>query len=168
MSSELTQEYLREQLHYEQDDGTFKWNVSNSPRVKVGDVAGTVNNKGYRIIRINGKDYKAHRLAFLYMTGEFPPEQIDHINHKRDDNCFINLRLASNQENHKNRKMSVRNKSGFNGVYWHKHANKWLANININGKKKYLGLFKDLNEAINARKDANKKYKFHTNHGVVL
>jgi hypothetical protein len=166
MVTDLTQEDLREQLHYEQDDGTFKWKVSSAKRVKVGDVAGTVDSvTGYRRIRINGKRYFAHRLAFLYMAGEFPPEGVDHINHDRLDNRWVNLRPASQQENNKNVSMSVRNKSGFTGVHWYKPLDKWMANIKINGKSKHLGYFKDLDEAIACRKEANTKYGFHQNHG---
>jgi hypothetical protein len=162
---ELTQEYLREILTYEQDDGTFKWKVSNNLSVKVGDVAGSVDKRGYLRIGIDGKTYRAHRLAFLYMTGEFPLSGTDHINHDKLDNRFINLRVASQQDNGRNRSINTNNKSGFTGVCWYKHTNKWRTQININGKKKHLGYFKDLAEAINARKNANVENGFHTNHG---
>ena len=165
MKIEITQDCLKEQLHYEPTTGLFTWKVSNNNRIKVGDVAGSVRKDGYIHIRINRRYYLSHRLAFLWVTGVFPPEQVDHINHQKDDNRWVNLRVASHQENGRNRSMSIRNKSGFTGVSWHKHANKWVSRIIINGKDEHLGLFKDLDEAINARKRANVKHSFHQNHG---
>jgi hypothetical protein len=162
---ELTQDYLKEQLNYEPTTGLFTRKVSNNYRVKVGDVAGSMTAQGYRQINFNGKVYKAHRLAFLWMNGEFPTNQVDHINHNRLDNRWINLRVASQQENQRNASMRADNKSGFTGVGWHKRDKKWGARIRIKGKNKHLGYFTDLDEAINARKRANVKHNFHQNHG---
>ena len=166
MKNELTQEYLKDILDYNHFNGEFHW-IKRRQGVQIYSIAGCIDKYGYRIIRVNNKSYKSHRLAFLYMTGEFPPEQIDHINHKRDDNRWINLRLVSNQENGRNKSLSVNNKSGFTGVCWYKDRNKWMANIRINGKPKHLGYFTELAEAIAARKDANTKYGFHANHGAI-
>ena len=98
LSRELTQEYLRELLHYEPDDGTFKWKVSKGTK-KVGDVAGSIGKYGCRRIRIDGEDYSVHTLAFLYMSGEFPIKHCNHLNHNRLDNRWVNLRKASQKEN---------------------------------------------------------------------
>jgi hypothetical protein len=163
---DIKQSELKEILHYEPTTGIFKWKVSNNNRINVGDVAGSINSDtGYHRIKINAKSYFAHRLAFLYMTGEFPPEQCDHINHSKDDNRWINLRLVSHQDNQRNRSMRVDNKSGFTGVFLHKATNKWTAQIKIKGKSKHLGLFTELAEAITCRKKANIKYGYHKNHG---
>jgi hypothetical protein len=167
MEIELTQNYLKEQLHYNPTTGEFNWIEKKQGRPLNG-IAGTMDKDGYRCIRINGKSYKAHRLAFLYMTGNFPPEQIDHLNHRRDDNSFINLRHASHKENQRNASMSSNNKSGFTGVSWYKRDKRWVAKIDINGKRKHLGCFKDLDEAITCRKNANVEFGYHTNHGVSL
>lgn len=99
------------------------------------------------------------------MTGSWPKEQIDHINHVRSDNRWINLREATNQENCKNRSISIRNKSGVVGVRWTKGKTKWAAYIHVNSKDKYLGFFFDKFEAICARKSAENKHGFHANHG---
>ena len=163
---ELTQERLKETLHYEPLTGYFTWIKPKQVR-RINGIAGCVDKNGYRLIGINGKLYYAHRLVYLYIKGEFPPEQVDHINHSKDDNRFSNLRLVSNQENHRNQSMRVDNKSGFVGVSFAKNANKWVAYIKINGKPKHLGLFTELAEAIAARKDANTKYGFHQNHGAI-
>ena len=163
---ELTQEYLKEILDYNHFNGEFHW-IKRRKKVQIYSVAGCVNKKGYRCIRIDGKLYFSHRLAFLYMTGNFPSEHCDHLNHNRLDNRWVNLRPVSRQDNNKNRSINANNKSGFTGVHWDKHANKWLAKININCKSKYLGLFTELDDAINARKNANSKYEYHTNHGAI-
>lgn len=90
---ELTQEYLREVLNYEQDNGTFTWKVFKNRGADIGDVAGCRNNRsGYWQIKINRKIYPAHRLAIFYMTGDYPANLVIHINGKRDDNRFINLK----------------------------------------------------------------------------
>ena len=161
----LTQEELKENIHYEPNTGLFTRLKVKSNRIKVGDIAGYINKLGYRIIRINGKSYSAHRLAFLYMDGAFPPNDTDHINHLRADNRFVNLRQVTQVENGRNKSMQSNNKSGFTGVYWHKRASKWVAKIYLNGKDKHLGCFTDIDDAIEARKRANVEHGFHENHG---
>ena len=164
----LTQEMLKENIHYEPKTGLFTRLKAKSNSVKVGDIAGYINKvNGYRAIQINGKIYKAHRLAFLYMTGKFPTDEVDHINHSRDDNRFVNLRKVTRLENLRNQSMYSKNKSGFTGVCWHERDSKWVANIRINGKLKHLGYFKDIDEAIEARKEANIEHGFHGNHGTI-
>ena len=160
----LTQEKLKKTLTYYPKTGLFKWKTPKQRR-KLNSIAGNLDKNGYRFIRIDAKNYFAHRLAYLYMKGSFPPEQCDHKNHQRDDNRFSNLREVSHQENQRNRSMSSNNKSGFTGVSFAKHASKWVAHINISGKKKHLGYFTDKDEAITARQEANIKYGFHFNHG---
>ena len=160
----LTQTKLKEILYYDPETGLFTWLILAGKRVKIGDIAGSLC-QGYLSIMIYGKSYKAHRLAFLYMTGSWPKEQIDHINHVRDDNRWINLREATNQENCKNQSRSKNNTSGVCGVIWHKQHKKWMAYIMTDSKQKHLGLFVDKLEAICARKSAEIKYVFHENHG---
>jgi hypothetical protein len=163
---ELTQTELKEILHYNPETGEFNWIESKQGR-KLNGFVGTIDKtNGYLRIKTNNKRYYAHRLAFLWMTGSFPIKQTDHRNHNRLDNRWINLRTVSRQENQRNRSLNSNNKSGFVGVSWHKHANKWVAQIRINGKLKYLGLFTDLAEAIDTRKKANIKYGYHKNHGT--
>lgn len=162
----LTQEYLKQILHYNPDSGEFFW-IKNTP-IENWKRAGTKNPLRYVQILIQGKIYLAHRLAFIYMKGENPIEQIDHINHNKIDNRWCNLRLVSHQENHRNMPIQLNNKSGHNGIYWHKSANKWCSMIKVNGKNKYLGLFKNIKQAIQARKDAELYYNFHKNHGITI
>ena len=163
----LTQKELKEVLHYDADSGSFTWLKAIATRIKVGCIAGCIDKYGYMIIKINGRNYKAHRLAFLYMDGAFPPNDTDHINHLRADNRFVNLRHATRVENGRNRTRYLKNKSGFTGVYWHERDSKWVARIKINGKLKHLGYFTDIDEAIIARKKANIEFGYHPNHGAV-
>jgi len=145
----LTQERLKDLLHYDPDSGLFAWLVSTSNSVKVGDVAGTIHPKGYRNIMIDGKLYKAHRLTFLYMTGNFPKDQADHIDGDRANNHWSNLRECTNAENQQNRTSNKNSTSKYTGVCWYKRDQKWQAQIRINGKLKNLGRF-DSEEAAHA------------------
>jgi len=163
----INQETLKQQLHYNPETGVFTRLIASARRVKIGDVAGWLDSTGYIQIMVLGKSYRVHRLAWLYVYGNFPPEQVDHINHVRDDNRIINLRLATHQENNKNASMSKRNKSGITGVFWKKQNRKWQARIMVNRKSIHLGFFTDKFEAICARLSANNKYGFHENHGSI-
>jgi len=132
---------LRACLNYNPETGVFTWIVSTGPRVHEGDVAGYIDKAdgGYSRIRIDGKMYQAHRLAWFYQTGVWPPHQIDHINMDRTDNRWANLRIATQTQNMENRGALATNTSGFKGAHWHKHARKWRAQITVNGKKHHLG-----------------------------
>ena len=162
----LTQAELKEFLHYNPFTGIFTWIKYTANSVKIGDNAGCVGSSGYIQIRLKGKKYAAHRLAFLYMTGKLPEEQADHINHIRIDNRWKNLREATNQENSKNMSMKNSNTSGVTGICWDRRAKKWQARIMVDGKNKHLGLFEDINWAIFARWLAEDKLGFHKNHGT--
>jgi len=141
---ELTQEYLKSILNYCPETGVFTRLVPVGCRAKVGDIAGSADKKGYRLIGISGKTYKAHRLAWLYMTGTLPSKQIDHIDGEKSNNRFSNLREATNAQNQSNRPVSQNSKSGYKGVYlvkWNRER-PWMAQIKVMGKDTYLGVFK--------------------------
>lgn len=131
----LTVERLREVLEYIPESGVFIRRVANSNRVKVGQVAGSLSVWGYLEIRIDGRLYKAHRLAWLYMMGRWPRAQIDHINLVKTDNRWDNLREATQAQNSSNREVHPKTKSGLKGVYL--NGLRWEAKIS----GKYLGLF---------------------------
>lgn len=137
----ISQEELKRRLNYDAETGVFTWLNHNGGRIKSGDIAGGIDGKGYAHIRINNKRPKAHRLAWLYMTGSFPYKQIDHINGIKTDNRFCNLRLATQSENKINTPLYKNNSSGFKGVYFHKASGKWNVQIRLNGKNKNLGYF---------------------------
>jgi len=161
----ISQEQLKQQLHYNPETGLFTRLVSNTNRTRVGDIAGCTNRDGYIQIRVLGKEYKAHRLVFLYMTGKFPKDQADHLDHDRKNNQWGNLREASHLDNGRNQGITSNNTSGFNGIGWSERDKKWYARIRVDGKKKHLGVFDLKKDAVKARKDANLKYGFHANHG---
>jgi hypothetical protein len=133
----LTQERLKELLKYDSETGMFYWLVSTSNRVKAGEPAGSISN-GYRIIMVDKRAYRAHRLAWLYAFGSFPVNQIDHIDRDRLNNRICNLRQATNQQNSQNvSRPRSNNKSGYLGV--RKQGDKWVASIYMHGKKTHLG-----------------------------
>ena len=161
----MTQEYLKSLLDYNPETGKFIWKVSKNNRVKCGSEAGAIDFYGYRVIGIDKKRYLAHRLAWLWYYGRWPENEIDHINHKPDDNRLKNLRDVSHKQNGKNQSLSCNNTSGCIGVSWCKRNKKWRATIKANGKYMWLGYFKEKEDAIKAREEAEVKYKFHKNHG---
>jgi hypothetical protein len=140
-------DYVRKRLEYDPDTGVFTW----KPRIDdkrwtaqfAGGVAGSINNKGYRRIRIDGESYVAARLAWVYVYGEWPKNQIDHINRKRDDDRLVNLRDVTHTENNNNRSD---NNGCPEGVYWITRKAKYQAQIPqsvpIFGNT-YLGQYKD-------------------------
>lgn len=139
-ATKVSYERLREVLEYEPSTGIFKWRVDRI-RVRPGDIAGKRKKGGYVEICIDGKGYQAHRLAYLYMTGEHPVFFVDHINLDRYDNRWINLRAATNSQNQMNTPKKSNNTSGFKGVSWHRSEKRWRADIRIDGQKVFLGYF---------------------------
>jgi len=136
----LTQERLKELLSYDPETGVFVWVKKPSTKVKIGSVAG-FNSYGYRRIQIGGAAFCLHRLAWLFMTGAFPPNDIDHINMDKADNRFVNLRAVTRSENMHNIEKQKNNTSGFKGVSYFKRSKKWRADIRINNVQKHLGSF---------------------------
>ena len=161
----LTQARLKEVLHYDPDTGVFTRITKSAQRVNIGDVAGFINNAGYRIIGIDSVQYLAHRLAFLYMTGSFPSHDTDHKYGNKADNRWEKIRSATRQKNARNQKIRSTNKSGVNGVYWVERLNKWLASIEVDSKSINLGHHEDFCDAVAARKRADIEYGFDENHG---
>ncbi len=163
----LTQSRLKELLTYDPDTGIFVW-ILRAGRGGAGCIAGSVRPTGYRYIGIDRKNYRAHRLAWLYVYGKFPDNQIDHKNRKRDDNWIGNLRDVTTIENCKNQTMYKNNTSGIAGVRWHKGQKRWHAQIVVRQKNIYLGSFLGLDEAVDARAKAEIIHDFRPNHGTSL
>ena len=155
----VAQARLKELLDYNPDTGVFTWRKSRGC-VAAGSVAGCMDAKGYLRIRVDGKKYANHRLAWLYVYGEFPADQLDHINRVRNDNRICNLRTATQTENHQNTRKPRTNTSGVVGVCWDKSRGKWIAQITTNGRCKHLGYYGAIEEAAAAR--AAGKAKYHT------
>lgn len=125
----------------------FTWLIDNGKRCWKGKIAGSINSYGYKIIRINKKAYRSGRLAWFYMTGEWPKPFIDHINCIKDDDRWINLREADERQSIHNKGISIRNTSGFKGVTFRHSVNKWQAAINLNGVYHDLGFYDTAEEA---------------------
>lgn len=154
----VTHSRLVELLAYEAETGLFRWRLTRRGS-KEGSVAGCISADGYTRISIDCRNYTAHRLAWMYEQGDFPNAglQIDHINGNRSDNRKENLRLVTNSENQQNRhKKSSWATSKTLGVHWDKRRNSWQAMITLNKKTMFLGRFKSEQDAIKARKDAEK------------
>lgn len=146
----LTQTRLKEVLEYNPDSGVFTWKgVHKIPgKRKQGRIAGTVNSDGYTVIYVDNRQYRAARLAWMYMTGRFPNPTVDHKNRNRTDDRFGNLREATKQQQRINQK-KYRNNGLPKSIYWVR--NKYQVDIVRRGKKHYFGRFDDLQDAINAR-----------------
>lgn len=156
--STLTAEYLRSILDYNPETGVLTRTVSTSPRVKVGDVAGSPDSAGYPKVKVQNRSYTAHRLVWLHYYGTWPKGEIDHINRIKDDNRIANLREVSHEQNMQNKSRYQVNTSGHTGVTWHKLTSKWQAVIRNVQKDVYLGIFDTKEEAIAARKAGELKY----------
>lgn len=142
----ITAEQLRLLLDYDEKTGLFHWRGSLVFHKRRGH-AGWLEPRGYWRICINGKNYQAHRLAWLWVTGEWPAFQIDHANLNKADNRWSNLRQATNSQNHANVGKRRHNTSGIKGVYWHKRRCKWQAAIMVNGSLRALGYCNTKEEA---------------------
>lgn len=156
-ASDLTQSRLRSLLRYEPETGVFTWRKGRKFRVRDGAVAGYVTG-GYRRIQVDGEEYLAHRLAWLYMTGAWPSDQVDHINGCRGDNQWRNLREATNVENSRNVGLFASNTSGISGVHYCKTSRRWIVRIGVHPNRINLGRYKDFFEACCARKSAEYRH----------
>ncbi|HDC4389194.1 TPA: HNH endonuclease [Enterobacter cloacae] len=150
----LTQERLKELFQYNSYTGVFTRIKSTSSRAIKGDIAGTTNSHGYLRFCVDGVVYLSHRLAWLYVYGEFPEGIMDHINGDRKDNRIANLRVVSLRQNALNRKIQSTNTSGIKGVSWCRNSKKWKASIMYEGKHINVGSFSDKQEAAEAIKKA--------------
>jgi hypothetical protein len=138
---DLTAQRLRELLHYDPDTGVFTWRASRG-RARRGAAAGMVNHHGYVEIGIDNIAHRAHRLAWLWVHGQWPAKHIDHINGDMRDNRLCNLRDVDRVINMQNMKRArVDNKSGLLGVCECKRSGRWIASIGFNGKQHRIGRF---------------------------
>jgi len=144
---------LKKLLEYDPDTGIFRW-LRAHQKVQVGDIAGTLDDKGYIRIKVDGRKYRAHRLAWLYMTGHWPIDQIDHRDMVKTNNAFKNLREADNTQTNGNRRRQRNNTSGYRGVSWWKIGRRWRAAIG----KQFIGYFDTRQEAARAYAVAAQRY----------
>jgi hypothetical protein len=156
----ITQVALKEILHYDPDTGLFTFIKKVNRKLMIGQQAGYLN-KGYVLIKLNGTMYRAHRLAWLYVYGEWPELIVDHINGVGADNRIANLRLVTFTGNAQNRKkIAVNNTSGHMGVQFTRNKT-WAAKIKHMGLAIHLGCFASKDEAIASYIEAKKKLHPH-------
>ena len=144
----LTAARLREVVHYDPETGKFTRKVRLAQRHQVGDDACHPMSNGYLRIAIDSERYLAHRLAWLYVHGEWPKHDIDHINGDRTDNRIANLRVGTHAQNMQNRRRpQAGSRSGLIGASWDTHAGKWRAGVQLNGERIHIGMFDSAEEA---------------------
>ena len=137
-----TAERVRQMFDYDTATGQLRWKESPSPNVKIGATAGSISGSGYTYVSVDRQSYRAHRIIWLWITGEDPgADLIDHRDGDRLNNRFANLRRASYSQNNANYKKPRSNTSGYKGVSWSPSHKKWAANIRWQGKLRWLGRF---------------------------
>jgi len=157
---DIDTEKLHQVLSYDKKSGLIRYKKRYS-RMNAGDIAGSYHSDGYIKICFMGKMYQAHRLAWFMVCGEWPDE-IDHINHIKDDNRWRNLRNVTRSENNRNRSLQSNNTSGHHGITYVEKNNHWQ----VYCCKKYIGSRKTKKEAVKLRKKAEKEHGYHENHGT--
>lgn len=165
----VTQQELKKLVKYDPETGLMTRLTSPCNSVKVGDEIGYQSNAAcglsYRKFEWNGVYLQVHRMAWLYMTGDLPAGDIDHIDGNGLNNKWSNLRCVTKEQNSQNRKLNCNNVTGQMGVSYFKQTGKWRAAINIGKVKKHIGYFDSMDDAIMARKKYEKAHNYHHNHG---
>ena len=158
---------LNELLAYNPQTGELRWKVNRRGAAKAGGIAGSLDaSSGYVTIHVDSVNYKAHRICYKMATGwDAGVFEIDHINGVKFDNRLSNLRMVDHATNLRNSPRYSNNSSGYNGIYFHKATQKWMARIKVNTKWHYLGVFEKLEDAVAVRAAADVKHGFHVNHG---
>lgn len=154
----LTADRLRALLCYDPPTGIFTRRISTSSNARAGDIAGYVKKDGYLWITIGGHVYAAHRLAWLYMTGAWPCNEVDHRNLDKSDSRWLNLREATRTQNEQNKGLLASNKSGLKGACWNCKHRQWRAQIHIAKKQIFLGHFNTPEAAHAAYREAAVRY----------
>lgn len=156
-----------ELFRYDYETGVlyWRWRVNNSVP-KTLEAGRQRKSSGYLDVKVHGRLYLVHRIVMLMCYGFYGEGlEVDHINHIRNDNRLCNLRFVTGSENSRNKSVSSKNTSGVTGVYFSKAHKKYIALIGVDRKLIYLGIFETLEGAAEARRQADKKFKFNNNHG---
>jgi len=146
----LTQERLQQLLRYDPDTGEFRWRVQKRANHRAGDIAGCRMRSEYWSIHIDGRCYRAHQLAWLYVQGEWGRPLIDHRDGDPMNNRWRNLRLASHGDNAANRPRLRNNTSGYKGVSFDRRRGRWMAQITHRGRRYCIGRYKTAQDAHSA------------------
>lgn len=154
----LTYTRLRQVLLYNSTNGWFTWKISPAFQIKAGTRAGSLSDYGYRRISIDGNPYYEHVLAYFYIMGRWPTTTINHKNHKKYDNRWENLELATSAEQAQKRGVGKKSISGITGIIWNEKRRKWTVGVTKNGVRKFVGHFSDLEDAKRARSEIEKTF----------
>lgn len=147
----IEQEEVIRLFSYDRLTGIVSWKISPSPSVKAGSRAGTTSRYGYRVVKISKKSFSEHRIIFTIMGIDPSGLEVDHINGKKDDNRFINLRLVDRTGNQQNKIFPCsNNNSGFLGVHWRKRDKRFVASIHVKRRTIHLGYFNKAEDAYEA------------------
>lgn len=174
----ITHELLRQLVRFAPETNQYFWNPRPREMFKTEgswkswntnwankETFNAIDGRGYCQAVVMLRHYNAHRIIWFYHYGAWPEGEIDHINGIRTDNRLENLRAVSPYENCRNKPRRVDNKSGCSGVNWLEKNKKWRVRIQHLGKNIEIGCFRELKDAISARKAAEQKYQYHPNHG---
>lgn len=157
-TNQINADDVRHLLSYDAESGIFSWLNPKSRNCKVSAEVGSWDFYGYKTVRLYGKSYKLHRLAWLYVYGKWPSGDVDHINGVRSDNRICNLRDVSRRINLQNQRSAKNNKStGLIGAYFDSRKNHYYARISMNNKSVHLGTFATAEEAHKAYVEAKRK-----------
>jgi hypothetical protein len=173
----ITQAFVRDVLDYDPDTGEFRWRL-RTPNEHysehaccvlnardAGKVAGTPTHQNYLRLQLLGDKYLLHRVAYLWLEGEWPDGEVDHIDGDPTTNAWRNLRVVTKAQNRRNAARRNDNTSGVTGVWRLPNNGKWLAYIRFNTRLIRLGRYADFEAAVAARRAAEIRYGFHENHG---
>lgn len=141
MKSSITRDRLDELLEFNPGSAIWTWRITRGGTARKGSRAGSINAIGYEVLRLDQRDYLAHRVVWFWHNGTWPDGLIDHIDLDRLNNRVFNLRIATAAQNHWNRPPNKRNKSGYKGVIFHKVSGRWAARISASRMKFHIGLF---------------------------
>ena len=159
----LTYEKVNSLLEY-LPNGELKRKITTSPKAKKGEVVGNGDLRRYKYFSIDGVKYYNHRIVWFIHHG-YMPTQIDHINGNPLDNRIENLRECNQSQNNWNQRLKTTNKSGYKGVSWYSREKRWVAKLNIYGKPKVVGYFRNVEDAANAikkfRQECHKEFARH-------
>jgi HNH endonuclease len=173
---ELTQALVRELFEYDPETGVLTWrrrdrgqfesyHACNAYVRYEGESAGSLSDEGYLKVTIFGRHYKAHRVIFLWMTGRWPDPEVDHENHNRADNRWVNLVETTQSQNLRNQTLYKNNATGRIGVSWCEDISKFRVRIGVGDRNEHLGYYDTFEEACAAREAAERKYGYHERHG---
>ena len=155
-TQKLTHKRLLERMNYDPETGLFMFKTHRCSNL-VGKAAGSLMSHGYVEIQVDGHRFTGHRLAWFYVTGQWPEHTIDHRDGNRSNNRFSNLRPATQAQNVSNKAIQSNNRSGVQGVVWDSRRGLWRAYVNKNGKHHHIGRFGTIEDAKKARQAASMK-----------